>query len=69
MHESIPGVTTPPPGICPIDRSRGSGICLSSFHARARGPGIVVSGVACFGLLSLKTEKFPSVISISYNFI
>ena len=32
MHESIPGVTIPPgtpPGICPIDSSRGSGICLS----------------------------------------
>jgi hypothetical protein len=34
MHESIPGVTTPPPpgtpsGICPIDSSRGPGICLS----------------------------------------
>ena len=32
MHESIPGVTIPPrtpPGICPIDSSRGPGICLS----------------------------------------
>jgi hypothetical protein len=32
MHESIPGVTIPPPpGICPIDSSRGSGICLSIY--------------------------------------
>jgi hypothetical protein len=46
MHESIPGVTIPPgtpPGICPIDSSRGSGICLSYMCTGAgywRTPGI-----------------------------
>jgi hypothetical protein len=41
MHESIPGVTIPPPrtppGICPIDSSRGREF---AFHICARGPGI-----------------------------
>jgi hypothetical protein len=47
MHESIPGVTIPPPGtppgICLIDSSRGSGICLSYTCTGAgywRTPGI-----------------------------
>ena len=66
MHESIPGVTIPPPGtppkICLIDSSRGFGICLSSFHVRARGLGIVIVAKDPGDLTNGCSESHPQIL-------
>jgi hypothetical protein len=52
----------PPPGICLIDSSRGSGICLSSFHVRARGPGIVIVAKDPGDLTNGCPESHPQIL-------
>ena len=51
-----------PPGICLIDSSRGSGICLSSFHVRARGPGIVIVAKDPGDLTNGCPESHPQIL-------
>ena len=62
MHESIPGVTIPPgtpPGICLIDSSRGSGICLS---CTCTGAGIVIVAKDPGDLTNGCPESHPQIL-------
>jgi hypothetical protein len=51
-----------PPKICLIDSSRGSGICISSFHVRAQGLGIVIAAKDPGDLTNGCPESHPQIL-------
>ena len=64
MHESIPGVTIPPPRDTPgnLPDRQFTGICLTSFHVRARGPGIVIVAKDPGDLTNGCPESHPQIL-------